>query len=184
MEFSRQDYWSGWPFPSPGYLPNPGVQPRGLEKPSSGVLDYFGGADPRREVTLLLQSPYLLKCTVFENVTLGLRLRGDSHDLPSRYAEAMRAAGFAEPEAFASRYSSQLSGGERQRISLASRIILKPRVLLLDEPTAHVDAASERMILGTVKACLEQGTTVICATHDRQLFSDFPSVREVELRRV
>ena len=155
-----------------------------LEKPSSGVLEYFGGTDPRREVTLLLQAPYLLKCTVFENVTLGLRLRGDSHNLKARYAEAMKAAGFAESEAFASRYSSQLSGGERQRISLASRLILKPRVLLLDEPTAHVDAASEQMILGTVQACLGQGMTVICATHDRQLFSTFPSVREVELRRV
>ena len=155
-----------------------------LEKPSSGLLNYFGGPEPRREVTLLLQNPYLLKCSVFDNVTLGLRLRGDRENLPARYAEAMRAAGFADPQAMASRYSSQLSGGERQRISLASRIILKPRVLLLDEPTAHVDAASERMILDTVRTCLGQGTTVICATHDRQLFSDFPTVREVELRRV
>ena len=155
-----------------------------LEKPSSGLLNYLGGPEPRREVTLLLQNPYLLKCSVFDNVTLGLRLRGDRENLPARYAEAMRAAGFADPQAMASRYSSQLSGGERQRISLASRIILKPRVLLLDEPTAHVDAASERMILATVRACLDQGTTVICATHDRQLFVDFPAVREVELRRV
>ena len=155
-----------------------------LEKPSSGALNYFGGPDPRREVTLLLQNPYLLKCSVFENVTLGLRLRGDSENLRARYVEAMRAAGFAEPEAMASRSSRQLSGGERQRISLASRIILKPRVLLLDEPTAHVDAASERMILATVRACLEQGTTVICATHDRQLFGDFSGVREVELKRL
>ena len=155
-----------------------------LEKPSSGLLNYLGGPEPRREVTLLLQNPYLLKCSVFDNVTLGLRLRGDRENLPARYAEAMRAAGFADPQAMASRHSSQLSGGERQRISLASRIILKPRVLLLDEPTAHVDAASERMILDTVRACLGQGTTVICATHDRQLFADFPSVREVELKRV
>ena len=155
-----------------------------LEKPSSGTLDYFGGPDPRREVTLLLQNPYLLKCPVFENVTLGLRLRGDTADLPARYAEAMEAAGFSDPGAMASRFSSQLSGGERQRISLASRIIMKPRVLLLDEPTAHVDAASEVMILDTVRDCLGQGTTVICATHDRQLFAGFPQVREVELRRV
>jgi len=155
-----------------------------LEKPSSGTLKYFGGAEPRREVTLLLQNPYLLKCSVFENVTLGLRLRGDSRSLQERYAEAMRAAGFAEPQAMASRFSSQLSGGERQRISLASRIIMKPRVLLLDEPTAHVDAASELMILDTVRACLAQGTTVVCATHDRQLFSSFPEVREMELKRV
>ena len=98
--------------------------------------------------------------------------------------EAMKAAGFADPESMASRYSSQLSGGERQRISLASRIIMKPRVLLLDEPTAHVDAASEQMILNTVQACLAQGTTVICATHDRELFKDFPTAREVKLRRI
>ena len=155
-----------------------------LEEPSSGSLRYFGGCQPRKEITLLLQAPYLLKCTVFDNVTLGLRLRGDSSDLPSRYAEAMKAAGFTDIEAMAKRSSNQLSGGERQRIALAARIILKPRVLLLDEPTAHVDAASERMILDTVRACLGQGTTVICATHDRQLFSDFPTVREVELRRV
>jgi len=155
-----------------------------LEKPSSGTLKYFGGAEPRREVTLLLQNPYLLKCSVFENVTLGLRLRGDSRNLQERYAEAMRAAGFAEPQAMASRFSSQLSGGERQRISLASRIIMKPRVLLLDEPTAHVDAASELMILDTVRACLSQGTTVVCATHDRQLFSSFPDVKEMELKRM
>jgi len=40
------------------------------------------------------------------------------------------------------------------------------------------------MILHTVADCLKKGTTVICATHDRQLFADFPTVREVELRRV
>lgn len=154
-----------------------------LEKPSSGTLRYFGSPAPRQEITLLLQAPYLFKCSVFQNVTLGLRLRGDRAGLPARYEEAMRAAGFADPEAMAKRSSSQLSGGERQRIALAARIILKPKVLLLDEPTAHVDAASERMILDTVRACLAQGTTIICATHDRQLFSDFPTVREVELRR-
>ena len=138
-----------------------------LEKPSSGVLEYFGGTDPRREVTLLLQAPYLLKCTVFENVTLGLRLRGDRHELKARYAEAMQAAGFAEPEAFASRFSSQLSGGERQRISLASRLILKPRVLLLDEPTGGLDP----VVSGDFYALIEElnrknGITVIMVSHD------------------
>ncbi len=155
-----------------------------LEKPTVGTVKYFGGPDPRQEITLLLQVPYLLKCSVFQNVTLGLRLRGDCRDLESRYVDAMLAAGFTDPMAMAKRFSSQLSGGERQRISLASRIILKPQVLLLDEPTAHVDAASEQMILRTVRACLEAGTTVICATHDRQLFSDFATVREVELRHI
>ena len=63
-----------------------------LEKPSYGVLNYFGGPDPRREVTLLLQAPYLLKSTVFENVILGLRLRGDRNDRKARYtAEAQSA---------------------------------------------------------------------------------------------
>lgn len=155
-----------------------------LESPTSGTLNYHGGRDPRQEITLLLQTPYLLKCSVFQNVTLGLRLRGDRADLAARYDEAMRAAGFADPQAMAARFSSQLSGGERQRIALAARIILKPNVLLLDEPTAHVDAASEIMILDTVRTCLAQGTTVICATHDRQLFRDFPAVREVELKRL
>ncbi len=153
-----------------------------LEKPDSGTLVYHAkGSEPRREVTLLLQDPYLLKCSVFDNVTLGLRLRGDRTHLEERYCQAMAEAGFANPMALASRTQSMLSGGERQRVALAARLALSPRVLLLDEATAHVDAASEKIIYASVKSCLARGVTVVCATHDRAIF-DFLDAREVVLR--
>ena len=152
-----------------------------LEKPTSGTLRYFGGAEPRREITMLLQDSYLLKDTVMGNVTLGLRLRGDRDRLRERYAEAMRAAGFSAPEEMADRPQYKLSGGEKQRVALAARIILKPAVLLLDEPTAHVDTASEQTILESVRAILAEGTSVVCATHDAGLFDSFPSARTVHL---
>ncbi len=152
-----------------------------LEKPSSGTLSYFGGAEPRREITMLLQDAYLLKDTVMSNVTLGLRLRGEKGDLRHKYVEAMRAVGFPTPEDMAERPQYKLSGGEKQRVALASRIILKPSVLLLDEPTAHVDSASEETILNSVRSILAEGTSVVCATHDPGLFDSFPTAREVRL---
>ncbi len=83
-----------------------------LEKPTSGSLRYFGGAIPRREVTLLLQEPYLLKESVFRNVTIGLMLRGQNGNLQNEYAAAMEMAGFEDPQAFAQRRPAALSGGE------------------------------------------------------------------------
>ena len=56
-----------------------------LEEPDEGRIIYHGGEDPRREVSLLLQEPYLLKTTVFENVVLGLKLRGRRGGLEDAY---------------------------------------------------------------------------------------------------
>lgn len=152
-----------------------------LEKPSSGTLQYFGNmAEPRREITLLLQAPYLVKDSVFRNVTLGLRLRNRTHELASAYADAMRAAGFAQPDELARRGPRELSGGERQRVALAARLALKPRVLLLDEPTSNVDSASARAIITAVGHSLQAGTSVVCATHDRDLLNAL-GAREVRL---
>lgn len=153
-----------------------------LEKPTSGSLRYYGHTNaPRREITLLLQEPYLMKASVFWNVTLGLRLRGARKEqLRKGYRESMQAVGFADPDSMAVRGPGELSGGERQRIALAARLILLPSVLLLDEPTSNVDAASENAILQAVGLSLRQGTSVVCATHDRTLFAAL-GAREVRL---
>ena len=142
-----------------------------LEKPTSGTLRYTGSQnDPRKEITLLLQDPYLMKASVFWNVTLGLRLRGLGREAQIRgYQESMLAVGFSDPDSMASRGPGALSGGERQRIALASRLILSPSVLLLDEPTSNVDAASEKAILSVVRSLREKGVSVVCATHDRDV---------------
>ena len=149
-----------------------------LERPTSGILRYQGAADGRREATLLLQDPYLLHMSVFNNVVLGLKLRHEKTDLKQTFDRCMKAAGFADPANFAERGPRELSGGERQRVALASRLALRPKVLLLDEPTANVDAASALALALAIKSCTAEGMTVVCATHDPAL------VRALDARQI
>lgn len=151
-----------------------------LERPASGVLRYAGGAARGGEITLLLQAPYLLRMSVFHNVVLGLRLRHETATLRETYARCMIAVGFDDPWKYAERGPRELSGGERQRVALASRLALGPKVLLLDEPTANVDAASARALAQAVKDRLADGITVVCATHDPALLRALHA-REIRL---
>ena len=151
-----------------------------LERPAAGELRYAGGAEGRKEATLLLQDPYLLHMSVFNNVVLGLKFRGQGADLRQIFECCMKAAGFDDPWNFADRGPHELSGGERQRVALASRLALRPRVLLLDEPTANVDAASARAIALAVRNSTAEGMTVVCATHDTALLRAI-NAREIKL---
>ncbi|MCX5880571.1 MAG: ATP-binding cassette domain-containing protein [Deltaproteobacteria bacterium] len=108
-----------------------------------------------------------MKRSVFDNIAYGLVLRGVNR---SRHVEAVADAlslvGLSAEE-FAGRSWYQLSGGEAQRVALAARLVLRPNVLLLDEPTASVDAASAQQIKASaLKACREWGTALIVASHD------------------
>lgn len=159
-----------------------------LEKPTSGEIKFFGdnvqenaesGFFLRRQVTLLLQDPYLLRENVFRNVTLGLLLRHDKNNLEEKYHTAMLACGFNHPEDFAKRKAYALSGGERQRVALASRLILNPLALLLDEPTSNVDAKSAQCIVEALKQSQAHGMTIICATHDNELVDRLEPVKIV-----
>lgn len=150
-----------------------------LEKPAAGQLHYYGDKrHPRQEITLLLQEPYLFRDTVFRNVTLGLVLRGQRHDLREKFQTAMRMAGFAEPDKFGQRRQGALSGGEKQRVALAARLILRPRILLLDEPTAFVDAKSADIIIAALNGIIHAGAAIVCATHDAGL------VRALQARNI
>ena len=151
-----------------------------LERPAEGVLRYTGGAEGRKEATLLLQDPYLLHMSVFNNVALGLKFRNQTGELRQVFERCMQAAGFDDPWNFADRGPRELSGGERQRVALASRLALRPRVLLLDEPTANVDAASARAIALAVRNSTAEGMTVVCATHDPALLRAIDA-REIKL---
>lgn len=151
-----------------------------LERPAEGVLRYAGGAEGRKEATLLLQDPYLLHMSVFNNVALGLKFRNQTGELRQVFERCMQAAGFDDPWNFADRGPRELSGGERQRVALASRLALRPRVLLLDEPTANVDAASARAIALAVRNSTAEGMTVVCATHDPALLRAIDA-REIKL---
>jgi tungstate transport system ATP-binding protein len=120
----------------------------------------------RSRVTLVTQKPYLLKRTVFENISYGLTIRQDTTDLKNRVRAAMDSVGLAFDQ-FASRKWHELSGGEAQRVALAARLILKPEVLLLDEPVASVDTRSAALIrTASLEARQNWGTTLVIASHD------------------
>ena len=151
-----------------------------LERPAAGVLRYAGAAEGRKEATLLLQDPYLLHMSVYNNVVLGLKFRYQHAGMRQIFESCMMAAGFEYPWNFADRGPRELSGGERQRVALASRLALRPRVLLLDEPTANVDAASARALALAIQTCKADGITVVCATHDPALLRAIDA-REIRL---
>ena len=126
----------------------------------------------RFQVTLLTQEPYLMKRTVFKNIAYGLKVRGDRNDWTASVHDALEMVGL-DPAVFSRRQWDQLSGGEAQRVALAARLVLKPKVLLLDEPTASVDAASSELIRSaSLRARREWGTTLIIASHDREWLHD------------
>lgn len=145
-----------------------------VERPTAGEVLFDGKpAGPfssvvRNRVTLLPQEPFLLKRTVLKNVAYGLRIRKAADHIEQRVDRALAYVGL-EGKEFKQRPSYALSGGEAQRVALAARLILKPEVLLLDEPTASIDALSAQLIQdAALKARQDWGTTLVIASHDWQ----------------
>ena len=119
-----------------------------LEPPDAGTILFegqpaeVGNLNQRRQVTLLLQTPYLLSRSVASNVAYGLRVRGirDAFTVRKEIESALLAVGL-DPAVFWQRRRHELSGGESQRVALAARLALRPRVLLMDEPPAWISKA-------------------------------------------
>ena len=145
-----------------------------IERPTQGKIHFNGrlvepfSDEARFLITLLPQEPFLMKRNVVNNVSYGLKLRGNGRDIVDRVNEALSLVGLPSKD-FARRPWYALSGGEAQRVALAARLALKPKVLLLDEPTASIDAASAQLIKeASLRARRESGTTLIIASHDWQ----------------
>lgn len=143
-----------------------------LEEPTGGSLEFEGvffrngvemPLDYKRRVTMVFQRPMLLDRSVWDNVVYGLRLRGqnDSHQEVKDALEEVCLANLAQQRA------RTLSGGEAQRVALARAIVLKPDVLLLDEPTANLDPYNVGLIENIIRRINEQhGTTLVLVTHN------------------
>ena len=143
-------------------------------KPTRGHIFYKGRLElpfsptVRSKVTLLTQKPYLLKRTIFENIAYGLKIRKDKKHLEGRVKKVLSTVGL-DYQKFAHRKWHELSGGEAQRVAMAARLILKPEVLLLDEPIASVDTESAELIRkASLKARDNWGATLVIASHDLQ----------------
>ena len=150
----------------------------GLDTPTQGTVHIAGqdlfvlNEDQRaalraKHIGFVFQSFQLLApLTALENVMLPLELSG--HPSPKPVAKEMLArVGLSER---LNHYPKVMSGGEQQRVALARAFVVKPDVLLADEPTGSLDHATGEAIMDLMFALnREQGTTLVLVTHDRQL---------------
>ncbi|UJR82762.1 ABC transporter ATP-binding protein [Sandaracinus amylolyticus] len=108
--------------------------------------------------------------TLDENVLLPLvPTGGATRDERARATSLLERFGLASK---AEARASKLSGGERQRGAIVRALVRDPRVLLLDEPTAHLDAANATEVVALLASLRDEGRAIVCATHDPRLADD------------
>ena len=125
----------------------------------------------RRKIGFVFQDFKLLsKKTVFENVALALEVTGEHPSfIRKRTHRTLKLVGLAEKE---KAYPLQLSGGEQQRVAIARAIVKDPLILLADEPTGNLDSDLTKDIMILFRSIHLKGTTVVIATHSRELLED------------
>jgi len=121
----------------------------------------------RRSIVYVHQHPYLFNTSIADNIRYGLRLRGvDSGERERKVSAAIDWAGVGHLLGVEPR---RLSGGEKQRVALARAKVLEPRVLLVDEPTASLDAAARAQVIELLRKTATGENCVVVACHDREL---------------
>jgi putative spermidine/putrescine transport system ATP-binding protein len=145
----------------------------GFETADAGRI-LVGGEDitdtpvHRRDMGMIFQSYALFPHrTVAENVAFGLRMRGlGKGEIATRVGQALRQVAL---EGYEDRRPAQLSGGQQQRVALARAIVIRPRVLLCDEPLAALDRKLRQSMQLELKQLQQQlGITLIFVTHDQE----------------
>ena len=147
-----------------------------LDRPTSGSYhlddEDVGRLDDRRlcrirrdKIGFVFQAYHLVpRLSAAENVELPLVFAGvERHDRRERVAQALAAVGLSDR---AHHRPDQLSGGERQRTAIARAVVMHPRVVLADEPTGNLDAASGREVVSLLESMHESGLTLLVVTHD------------------
>ena len=143
-----------------------------LEKPTSGEVKFQGEAVTdknaermRQQSAMVFQRTMLFSTNVYNNVAFGLKMRKLPKNLIKE--EVQKAMSLVKLEGFEKRSAKKLSGGEQQRVALARALVLKTKLLLLDEPTANLDPKNASIleeVIATVNRELK--TTIVMATHN------------------
>jgi len=138
----------------------------GILTPTNGEITLDGKKLNTQNIGYMLQRDQLFNWrTIKKNVTLGLELKGKVDKTSSEYADyLLEKYGLKE---FSDRYPSELSGGMRQRVALIRTLVLKPRIILLDEPFSALDFQTRLSVGEDVRRIIkEEGVTAILVTHD------------------
>jgi len=150
----------------------------GEEKPTQGEIFFDDIAvheirsshlpELRRSMGMVFQDYKLLDSkTAFANVAYVMEVMGlDEQTIARDVAEVLDIVGLAERS---NHYPWQLSGGEKQRVAIARALIHRPLVIVADEPTGNLDPYHSREIVDLLLKINELGTTVLLATHDREI---------------
>ena len=154
-----------------------------LLKPVHGDMRFKGKPvekmhelDYRRNISLVMQEPLLLDMTAYDNIAVGLHFRHVAKDEINQRVETW--GELLGIQHLRKRRGSTLSGGEAQRVALARAFVLKPDMLLLDEPFGALDKKTRSKLLEDLKNLLpETGATTIFSTHDEREVSALADLR-------
>lgn len=126
--------------------------------------------------------------TVYENVEFPLSVILGQRDTRKRVEEVLEAIGMIDQ---INKYPDQLSGGQKQRVAVARALVVNPRIILADEPTANLDSASAKKVIDLMKQMQERfNTTFVFSTHDTKIMNEARRIvtlqdgRIVEDRRI
>lgn len=148
--------------------------------PSQGKLTYKGQdisqdsiAERSERIGFVLQNPnqMISQTMIFDEVALGLRLRGiEEAEVEERVHEVLKTCGLYS---FRKWPISALSFGQKKRVTIASILVLKPEIIILDEPTAGQDYKTYTDIMNFLDSLQKQGHTIVMITHDMQLMLEY-----------
>jgi tungstate transport system ATP-binding protein len=143
-----------------------------LEKPTSGEVTFQGVSVTAKSVermrlqsAMVFQRTMMFSTSVYNNVAYGLKMRKMPQGVIKE--EVSKALTLVKLEGFEQRSAKKLSGGEQQRVALARALVLKTKLLLLDEPTANLDPKNVAIVEDVIAtANRELKTTIVMATHN------------------
>lgn len=158
----------------------------GLEDAAVGACRYEGRPFDlhtypkwlRRDVVYVHQHPYLFRGSIVDNISYGLKARGMA---ATTWQPLVRdAIAWAGVGNLLDVPPQSLSGGEKQRVALARARVLHPRLFLLDEPTANLDAEARQQTMELIRDLCDANSTVVLACHDREII-ELPHMQRLHM---
>lgn len=129
--------------------------------------EYIGEVSIKGELSMVFQDSLLLPhLNLFENIAFGLRIKKmDKNEIDARVVEVMKKL---EIFSLKDKYPNEISGGEKQRVSIGRALVMKPQLLLMDEPFSSLDENLRERLQEVVKTLQKElDLTIIFVTHDR-----------------